>query len=463
LKKPTRRGLRTAVGVVAVALAATVLARAPGARANPPGMYGFGSRSIGMGSAVSADVGDFSANYYNPGGIVRATTVQAAVGYFYVTHQLYSNGRDNQVDPAHGVVLGVIAPGRLFGLPFAFGIAAHLPDDRLSRSRSLPQLQPRWELYDNRVQILNIAANLAIAPVPWLRIGGGMSFVSGTRATLDVSGEITFPNPSASRLTHSVDADLVATRTVQFGVQVDVLRNLTFGAVYRGQYSVSLDLDATLGGQIVAGGGLNDPNALRVPANYTLRSSSTAIFLPQQAVLGVSWRPVPSLTLVADLTWVNWSAYVNPAASLDARLDIVVPPSLAGQVRINPPAPGATVVPAGFHDTLVPRFGVEWRRDLGLHTLAVRGGYRYDASPVPREQGPTNFMDSDRHVVSMGLGFMLRGLQPTIGGGLTFDAHADLQLLPQRTFTKTDPNDPIGDYVVGGRVFNFGLTVGIVF
>ena len=37
-----------------------------------------------------------------------------------------------------------------------------------------------------------------------------------------------------------------------------------------------------------------------------------------QAVLGVAWRPTEDLTLVADLTWINWSAYQNPTARIGA-------------------------------------------------------------------------------------------------------------------------------------------------
>jgi long-chain fatty acid transport protein len=443
-----------------LALALATLTSAGAAWANTPGMYGYGSRSTALSGAVSADVEDFSASYYNPAGLVRAPALRLDVGYLYATHRLRANGRDNHVDPAHGLVGGLVAPGRVFGLPFAFGLGLHLPDDRLSRSRSLPQSQPRWELYDNRVQLLFIAANLAVAPWPWLRIGAGLSFVSSTRGRLDIEGDIAFPSANDSRLRHTVDADLRAVRYPQAGVQIDVLRELTLSMVYRGEFRLQLELDALVAGNVVIGRP-SDLTATRIPGSYGLVSRSVAVFLPQQAVLGAAWRVRPNLTVMADLTWIDWSSYINPTAQLVTALSLQIPPDLA---NLSLPATPPAVVrrDAAFHDTLVPRVGVEWRTEVGVHGLAVRGGYRYDPSPVPDQTGPTNFMDASRHVLSAGAGFTLRGLRPVVGA-LVLDVHADVQLLERRTVRKDDPADPVGDYVLDGQVFNLGTTMSVLF
>jgi long-chain fatty acid transport protein len=442
-----------------LALAAVLL---PGAAlASAPGMYGFGSRSSAMAGAVSADVADFSASYYNPAGLVRAPSLRLDLGYFWAAHALRANDRDSGVDPAHGLVGGIVAPGEVFRLPFAFGLGLHLPDDRLSRSRSLPQSQPRWELYDNRVQLLYIAANLAVAPRPWLRLGGGLAFVSSTRGRLDIYGDIAFPSAGDSRLRHSVDADLRAVRYPQFGVQVDVRHDLTLSMVYRGEFSLRLEIDARVSGDIVLGSPAS-PGATRIPGSYMLSSSSVAVFLPQQAVLGAAWRPREDLTLVADVTWIDWSAYRNPTAQLRTRLDVQIPPGLGNfMVPATPPAQQA--LEADFRDTLVPRVGFEWRAPVAAHTLALRGGYRYDPSPVPDQTGATNFMDANRHVLSAGAGLTVRGLRPVLGGALVFDVHADLQLLERRVVLKENPADPVGDYVLGGQVFNLGATLATTF
>jgi len=50
-------------------------------------------------------------------------------------------------------------------------------DQRISRVRALRQAQPRWELSDNRNQLLFLAANLAIEPFPSPQIRGGQGRV----------------------------------------------------------------------------------------------------------------------------------------------------------------------------------------------------------------------------------------------------------------------------------------------
>lgn len=447
--------------VVSCLTVVTTLSLSVTAVANPLGMYGYGSRSSAMGGAVSADVEDFSANYYNPAGLVRRPSLRLDLGYFYAGHALTANGRDNRVDPARGLIGGFVVPGRLFGFPFAFGFGLHLPDERLSRSRSLPQSQPRWELYDNRVQILYLSANVAVALLPWLRMGAGLSFVSSTRGRLDIYGDIAFPSAQDSRLRHTVDADLRAVRYPQAGLQIDLLPELTLSLVYRGAFRLLLEFDAQIDGRIVVGRS-TDPAAVRIPGRYTLSSRSVAVSLPQQAVVGIAWRPRRNLTVVSDLTWIDWSAYDNPTAYLQSSLELEIPSGITG---FTPPAipPSQPVRPAGFHDTLVPRFGIEWRSAWREHTVSLRGGYRFEASPVPDQTGDTNFMDANRHVFSAGAGFVFRGFRPVIAEGLSLDVHADLQWLERRVVIKDSPVDPVGDYVLGGHVFTAGTTASVLF
>ena len=107
------RAFTSAVGTSAflVALAALVVASPSAASAQPMDTYGMGSRSIAMGGAVTADVEDFSANYYNPAGLARAGAARIGIGYFGAFHELQINQLDSNVDPARGLVLGLVVPG----------------------------------------------------------------------------------------------------------------------------------------------------------------------------------------------------------------------------------------------------------------------------------------------------------------------------------------------------------------
>ncbi len=449
------RSTRTPLCFAALGL---TFAFARDAHATPPGTYGFGARAAALAGAVSADGGDSSSVYYNPAGLVLARGVRVDVGYFYAHHNLAVNDRDSAVDPAHGVVGGVVAPGRLFGIPFAFGLATHLPDDRLSRSRALPQLQPRWELFDNRVQLLYLAADVAVAPWPWLRIGAGLSFISSTRGRLDIYGDIAFPQAARSELRHAVDADLRAVRYAQVGLQLDVTDNVTLSFAYRGEFRLALEIDAAVVGNVLVGSG---PSATRVPGRYDLGSSSTAVFLPQNAVLGVRWKAARSLLVLADMTYQNYAAYTNPSARLDVGLDLAPPPGLNIPIPALPP--GVNPAPARFSDTVSARLGAEYKIALGQHELALRGGYRYEPTPVPEQTGrETNFLDSDRHAVSLGTGFRLGGIA-AVAGGISLDLYGSVQALAPRSYRKADPTDPVGDMRLSGAVFDGGATMSLSF
>lgn len=433
----------------AVLAGALGLAAAP-ARANPPDTYGFGSRETAMGGAASAETRGWAANYYNPAALARSRGLELGFGYFRAAHSLAMNGQDNHVDPVKGVNGGLVAPGELLGVPFAFGIAVHLPDDRISRVRALRQEQPRWELYDNRNQRLYLAANLAIQPLPWLWLGGGLSFMSSTRGRLDITGGANLFRPDDSKLRHEVDADLTAVRYPQAGVRVALGPRAALAAVYRGEFKLALDLSTHLAGDL---SGLTT-------ARYELETHSINNFLPRQVTIGGAWAVTDRLRAAFDATWIEWSAYVAPVAKLDAVLDIP-PPASGWPATVTPPetpAP-ARIAPLRMRDRVVPRFGLEWRaldeRRLGGF---VRAGYELAKSPIEAQTGVTNYVDRDRHSFSLGLGASFEDLLPELPGVLSIDAHVQLSELPEEATRKASAADLVGDFVAGGHILNVGLT-----
>jgi long-chain fatty acid transport protein len=439
---------RALVAAFAVLLAPSI------ARANPLDTFGFGSRETAMAGAMSADVKGWSASYYNPANLARSRALELGVGYFRADHHLEINGLDSGVDPVKGFNGGLVAPGTLF-IPFAFGLAVHLPDDRISRVRALRQEQPRWELYDNRNQRLFLAANLALQPFEWLWIGGGLSFMSSTRGRLDISGRANVFQPDNSQLRHEVDADLTAIRYPQAGARIALGDSIALAAAYRGEFQLGLDLTAHLQGDI---SGLTT-------ALYDLHTVSVNNFLPQQVVLGGAWNVTRDFEATFDATWIEWSAYVAPVASLDVVLNIPPPPGGWPSTIQPPQAPAPTrIEPLHMKDRVVPRLGLEWRA-LSLKKLDgfVRGGYELALSPVPPQTGLTNYVDRDRHSFSIGLGATLRDLARELPGALSIDAHLQWSELVSSTTLKGSAADYVGDYTAGGRIINVGITTSFAF
>jgi long-chain fatty acid transport protein len=435
-------------------LGASLVARE--AVASPLDTHGFGSRETGMGTAVTAETTSFAAAFYNPAGLARATRLELSIGYLHVEQRFALDGKDTNVDPVKGVVGGVVAPGKILGVPFAFGVATHLPDDRLSRVRTLKQEVPRWELYDNRAQILFIAAVLAVRPLPWLSVGGGVAFLSSTRGAFDISGTASLKEPYDSQLRHQVDADLTAVRIPILGVRFDPTDTFSAGLSFRGESKLDLNLAANVSGNV-------DPGTIKIliPVKYELSSQSYDAFHPAQLAGGVALRPVEGLVLAADLVYTRWSTYRSATSQSTAHLEV----DLKGVPLAIPPDPKPTVVrDPGFKDRIAPRLGVEW---IGTRTswgeVPLRAGYIFEPSPVPPQTGPTNFVDSDRHTVTVGIGLRFPRPLGVIAGDVSLDTHAAVSFLPARTTLKDNPSDYVGDYTREGRQVNLGATLGARF
>ena len=451
--------LRAHPGLALCAVAATALA-AGRARANPLDVFGFGSRQAAMGNAVSADVNDFSACYYNPAGLALARGLEVSVGYLRADHFLYFNGKDSGVDPVKGTVGGAVVPGKVYGVPFAFGVAFHIPDNWLTRVRALPQDEPRWELYDNRNQRLWFGVDAAVSPTPWLQLGGGVTFMASTNADLDISGHLDLIGPYDSSVRHVVDATVTLIAYPAFGARIEATKDLAFSAVYRGQFKENLLVNAN----VLAGAGLGRGGDLTTLA-LGLQTDTVDAFLPQQVVVGASWKATRDLHVNVDVTWMNWSAYVPPVSKVTTQLD--VPPPVGGwPLGIQPPmAPAPTVItPIVVHDTVVPHVGVEWRA-IGRRTWEgfVRAGYEYARSPIAAQTGSTNYVDRDRHSIASGLGVRLVAPGALIPGDVRLDAHAQLSVLPTGATLKADASDPVGDYTAGGHIWNVGLMATVSF
>jgi hypothetical protein len=237
----------------AITIAALLAAAAP-ARANPVDAFGFGARSAAMGNAATAAARDASAHYFNPALLALATDIRLDLGYQFADPRLEVNGEDLGVDSSRGLSAGLTVPGHIAGMRVAFGGALFVPDDRVSRIRTLSSQQPRWQLYDNRPQRLFLAANAAIAINDRLSVGGGIAYMSSTQGAVLLVGRVGFPNADDSDLILDIDVDLKTIRYGQFGVQWRPNDWLQVGIGARTGFKVILDQTFEIRGDVGTAG-----------------------------------------------------------------------------------------------------------------------------------------------------------------------------------------------------------------
>jgi long-chain fatty acid transport protein len=144
-------------------------------------------------------------------------------------------------------------------------------------------------------------------------------------------------------------------------------------------------------------------------------------------------------------------------SSLDVQLQglpITVPAS---------PRPSAPQDP-GFRDRIQPRIGVEYvtLKRSGFE-LPVRAGYVYEKSPVPPQTGASNSLDTDRHVLSAGVGLRLLAPIAELPGEVRLDVHAAYASLPERRTYKSNAADFTGDYAASGAMTALGFVLAVGF
>jgi long-chain fatty acid transport protein len=433
----------------ALASLAIAVLGAGDAVANPADAFGLGARGAAMGGAQTAASDDTTASYYNPALLATLDDLHIDLGYRTAMPRLEINDRDLGVDSSRGLHVGVATPGRIGGLTVALGSAIFLPDQNLSRVRSLPRSQPRWALYDNRPQRLFFAANLAVAIGERFFVGGGISYMSNTDGAVTLAGRLGFPNAADSDLDLDIDVDLVTIRYPQFGAAAEINDWLDVGVSYRGQFKLVSDLKIRVEGSIGAGNA--DP--LVEDGFLDLRSISEDLFQPAQITAGARIDAGGGWTVSADVGYHRWSRFTNPSAEIELDLELGDFNDLV-DIAEQPPLPDPH-----YSDILVPRIGVEGPLARNSRrTWWGRAGYSWEPSPAPEQIGETNFVDNDKHTASLGVGYTAAGIGEIFLKPISIDVYMALTWLPGRQHQKLSPVDPVGDYRAAGVIPQLGVS-----
>jgi len=436
---------RTTIIAVAVVLLSGGIRHA---RANPADMYGFAGRGPGMASALTAGVQSGAANYYNPAALAALPGLVVDLGYQYASHQLDINGVDQRVSSSHGAALSFSTPGKFLGRRVALGGGFFIPDNHLTRTRTLSTDTPRFALYDNRPQRLFLAANIGIQLTDRIFIGGGLSYISQTKGSVTLRGRVGFPVADDSDLYLNMDVDLLTIRYGQVGILVQATPWLKLGATYRSGFELKLDQVFTVEGDV----GPPDTPPVIEDGFLSLTTISQDHFQPETMTVGAFAQLTPRLALAFDLAYFRWSKFPNPAAVVDLLYDLKDFNSLFD-------IPEAPALPSPhYSDIIIPRVGVEYLASSSKSTeVQVRGGYSFEPSPSPDQVGQSNLIDNNKHTFTLGGTLTFKHWNSVIPRPASIDAYFGLTLLESRQYHKLSPVDPVGDYKSTGKVYQMGI------
>lgn len=390
--------------------------RAAPVDASPLQMFGFGGRSPAMGATGVADAVGFDCVYLNPAGLADIREKRMSLGTLVGDFQL--EGVDRTVHAAAAAELGGALPIPLGGVMkdrVGLGLAFYVPTAVLVSSRAPEPGTPYFALLESRARVVGIQIGIGVKIDERWSVGGGVLALSALTGSIHVSAD------AAGRFTSISEQQLIAQYAPILGARYKHDERLQLGLTVRFPSRSDYDIEVT-----------NDLGQVLPVTLPELRFAGAAQYDPFTVAAEASWRPKDTLRVNGQLAWERWSAYPLPTEN-----------PVAGMPDQEPP---------GFHDTVVPRVGVEWTH-RGRVALDARAGYFFVWSPAPEMTGMQAFLDNHRHVLSVGLGLGSTGSFP-----LRVDAWFQLHTLVPRAHDR--PGDE-PDVETSGAIFVGGLVLGV--
>ena len=435
---------------------------------------GCGPRPIALGQAFTAVADDASAAYYNPAGLCQLPSVFLfSAGYQYVRPDIYIDVRDKSgapyVTPPHldqkpisrtrdistralwigyGVNFGRMAgpKGRvnpLRNLALGFVMSYSLPNVATFWNPQTKQ-SPYHLRYNYGFCLMSMAVSFSY------RITESLSVGAGILPRIDTFSDTTKSYLELDKLINPVGGDggfrlnLKTTARASAAWVAGILFRPSFSPV-KGKLSLGASYRSEVDGFYGTGNSTDDIVVIDPITGDKVRffpiNAFTVDYIgynPAQATAGLAVKPLPGMTVSADLTWKDYSKFKF--------------------FWHLPPEPR-------FRDTWIPRVGLEYFFFPEFHQRLLRrvsrillmGGYSYEPTPVPDMNGVMNVLDSDKHVISFGLGLdcHVRGLDL-----LKVEAYFQTHLMEEEVLHNRQ--DPLfGRITSGGEVYSMGISVSI--
>ena len=423
------------------------LLAAAGAHASVLDIYGYNPRGTSMGNAHAAVADDYTATFYNPAGLTRRKKVAVGAGFMASIPDLHID-RDyateaqrevpNEIPPGFsGFNLGAVFPlGGLIGDRVALGIGIYLPTLNILRGEGIDPQIPQYYRYQNLPDKVVVLASVAVQPVDWLSIGGGIQVLAAIDGLAELDIEIA--NRRVSR--QSLRIDIEPTTAPVAGVLVQPNDWLSVGVSYRGE----LQLEYAI------------PVDIRIDELLDLRLDigGTALYVPDYWNLGVAVDLADQdLLVAAELSWARWSRAPDPSPTFTADIDGPLAAGLGLDDRLD--VGNGRPVDLAFSDVPIVKLGVEHRTHAQLR---LRAGYAYRESPAPVPVEVFNYIDNDAHLLSGGVGVSFADPLEVHRSPISLDLVYQLTVMVERHVEQTAADDRVGDYDAGGVIHNVQLS-----
>ena len=359
------------------------------------------ARSLALGGTTGALLGDPAAMHANPSILsflsgpmfaLGATVNVPEVGFYGISPSTAESKMQAQVLFPPSICLTYTSPGG-----FGAGISVSVPY----------QVQTEWDQDWVGSQIV-VKSDIRVAMVtPGISMKLSENFSIGLALELGLPRilyEQRFPVKVAGDSTHHPDGDVTydGSGQVSYGVLAGIFYHagdaLSLGASYRSQMNPGID-DGR-----VRYRGIPDQIADQFPEGRF----STSLVLPNQFLAGATVHPFDWLNISADLEYSLWSEFSSV------------------RIKYSNPTKPDVVVNQNWRNVVNVRFGLE----AAFSDFSVRGGIRFEQSPVPDQYLSPGLPDASGTGYSLGFGYRA-------GEGLVLDFAYSIMELRDRSVTNS--------------------------
>lgn len=322
------------------------------------------------GQAFAATADNPSAIYYNPAGITQLEGLQSRLGVYGIrleTEVTLRNGTSFETDNDLQFVPQFYSTWKPKNWPVAFGLGTapyglgnKYPDD--TPIRTVAKEGDIVYMTANPVVAVQLTRSLSIAAGPTINF----ATVALERGILARGDRFRFEGEGA-------------TAGFNAGILWQPHPKHSFGVKYHSPTRIKFDGDAEVKTDEFE---VETPlGTTTIPGTDNREESSGSVSFPQFVVFGYSFRPTPDWNFEINVDWTDWD-----------QLDTVT---------LRNKETGPVDVPFNYRASFMFDFGVTKSFQSGYR---VSAGYMFSENSVPEEHFNPTVPDSDRHVVSFGVG-----------------------------------------------------------
>jgi long-chain fatty acid transport protein len=344
------------------------------------------AKTQSMGGAAVAGVDDPSAVYVNPGALTQIDGNQILGGATYVNtiSSINNGGATSRNIHDDDFLPNLFANYHIPNTKLVLGLGSYTPFGLATSYK--PDTFTRYAALRSELRTMFITPTLAWEPLPYLSVGGGVSFVHAS----GLLSRAIFFGPFGDGKLRITDTDNAY--GYKLGLLVKPTDKLRFGLTYTSHVDLNFkSADVKFIDASGAGGAVTTAKA-------------SGIHLPTPATInaGVHWQVDPNWGIELQYDYARWSEFKHLKASFSSAL-----PGLGGAVPIS-----GFLIPQDWHDSNSLRFGTAYKV---TNQLELRAGLGLDQTPIPSKTLGPAIPGADYLTLTGGLGYNWQQLKIDLG------------------------------------------------